>query len=143
MPPESVVDALRKVHRTLRPGGVLLDIHPITELSRLEVRTSSGVDRLGDLTWSSDFSRTISNAEQSLAALNREGVFLHERAEEFRIMRHFATVAEWQDFMAKETPYYVPLDETLAEAIHQVLSPGNADLTLSEPGRASKFIRSG
>ncbi len=69
------MDALRKVHRSLRPGGLLLDVHPQPKPSPIEVRTYARRTDLGQLEYSPDFIRTISSADEALASLDRGGTF--------------------------------------------------------------------
>ena len=141
MPSEGVVDALRKVHRSLRPGGLLLDIHPQPQPSPIEVRTGAGTTDLGHLEYSPDFIGTMSNADEAMASLNRDGTFRNEREEEFLLLYHFESLVEWQDNMAKEAEYYVPPDATMIEAISRGLATAGAEMVLREWIRASRFRR--
>ena len=143
MPAEGVVDALRKVHRSLRPGGLLLDVHPQTQPLPIEVRTGAGVTDLGQLEYSRGFIDTMSNAEAALASLDRDGTFRNEREEKFRLLHYFASLAEWQDYMAVEAPYYLPPDATMIESIGRELATAGAELVLRESVRASRFRRVG
>jgi hypothetical protein len=143
MPPEGVVDALRKVHRSLRPGGLLLDVRPQPQPSPFEVRTGAGATDLGQLEYSPDFIRTMSNADEALASLDRDGTFRKERKEEFLLLHHFESLAEWQEYMAKEAQYYVPPDATMIEAVGRGLETAGAELVLKEWVRANRSRRVG
>ena len=141
MPSEGVVDALRKVHRSLRPNGLLLDVHPQLQPSSIEVRKDAGTADLGQLEYSPGFIRTMSNADGALASLERDGSFRNEREVEFLLLRHFESLAEWQEYMAKEAQYYVSPDATVSEAIGQGLATAGSELVLRERARASRFRR--
>ncbi len=141
MPSEGVVDALRKVHRSLRPGGLLLDVHPQPKPSPIEVRTGAGTTDLGQLEYSPGFIGTMSNADEALASLDRDGTFRNEREVEFLLLHHFDSMAEWQDYMAKEAQYYLPPDAAMLETIAGGLASAGAELILSEWVRASRFRR--
>ena len=141
MPSEGVVDALRKVHRSLRPDGLLLDVHPQPQPSSIEVRTGAGTTDLGQLEYSPGFIRTISNADGALASLERAGTFRNEREVEFMLLRHFESLAEWREYMAKEVQYYVSPDATASEAISRGLATAGSELVIREWARASRFGR--
>ena len=143
MPPEGVVYALRKVHRSLRSGDLLLDVHPQPQPSPFEVRTGVGTTDLGQLEYSPDFIRTMSNADEALASLDRDGTFRKERQEEFLLLHHFESLAEWQDYMAKEAQYYVQPNATMIEAIGRELATAGAELVLKEWVRANRSRRVG
>lgn len=143
MPSEGVVDALKKVHRSLRPGGLLLDVHPQARLSPLELRTGAYATDLGHLEYGPDFIQTLSNSDEVLASLDQGGTFRNERDEEFLLLHHFESFAKWQEFMAQEAEYYVPPDSTMIEKIGQGLFLKGAELVLKEWVRASRFRRLG
>ena len=108
------------MHRSLRPGGVLLDVHPQPEPSPIEVRTGSGTTDWGQLEYSPDFIDTMSNADEALVSLDRDGTFTNERDVEFLLGHHFESLGEWEDYMAKEAEYYLPPDATMIEAIEML-----------------------
>ncbi len=137
------MDALRKVHRSLRPGGLLLDVHPQPQPSPFEVRTGAGATDLGQLEYSPDFIRTMSNADEALVSLDQDGTFRNEREEEFLLLHHFESLAEWQDYMAKEAQYYLTPDATMIETIGRGLATAGAELVLREWVRTSRFRRLG
>ena len=141
MPSEGVVDALRKVHRSLRRGGLLLDVRPQPQPSPIEVRTSAGTTDLGQLEDSPGFIRTRSNADRALVSLEADGTFKNEREVEFLLLRHFASLAEWRDYMAKEAQYYVSPDSAVSEAIARGLAAAGSELILREWVRAARFRR--
>ena len=90
------MDALRKRHRSLRPDGVLLDLHPEPRLNPVEVRTSGGTTRVGALEYSESFVENIAAANRSLAALEDEGAFVREQQTEFEVRNYLDSVAAWQ-----------------------------------------------
>ena len=143
MPSEGVVDALERVHRSLRPGGLLLDVHPQALPSPLELHTNAYATDLGHLEYGPDVIQTLSNSDEVLASLDQGGTFRNERDEEFLLLHHFESFAEWQDFMAQEAEYYVPPDSTMIEKIGQGLLLKGAELVLKEWVGASRFRRLG
>ena len=131
------------MHRSLRPGGVLLNVHPQPQPSPIQVRTDAGEEDLGQLEYSPDFIFTMSKADTALASLERDGTFRKERKGEFLLLHHFESLAEWKDYMVKEADYYVPPDATMIEAIGRGLATAGAELVLREWVLASRFRRSG
>ena len=87
------------MHRSLRPGGLLLDVHPQPQPSPIEIRTGAGTTDLGQLEDSPGLIGTMSNADEALASLDRDGTFRNEREEEFLLLHHFESLTEWQDYI--------------------------------------------
>ena len=142
MPTEGVVDALWKIHRSLGPGGLLLDVHPQPRPTRIEVRTSAGSASVGSLDYSSDLVQTISAANQALASLGREGAFVNEQNVEFEVLHHLDSIADWQTYMTTEAQYYVPPDRALIELIEGLLEGKRGEIILGEFVEATRFRRS-
>ena len=132
-----------KVHRSLRPGGLLLNVQPQPQPSPIEVRTGAGTTDLGQVVYSPGFIHTMSKADDALASLDRGGAFRNEREERFLLLHHFESLAEWQDYMAKDAEYYVPPDATMIETIGRALATPGSELVLREWVRASRFRRLG
>ena len=143
MPAEVVVDALRKLHRTLRPGGVLLDIHPRAMPSTIEVRGRDGPTPLGQIEFSPRFNTAISNAEQALASTEAEGLFAGEQQAEFPVLYHFDSALQWLDYLTSQAAYYVPPDEAVVEAVRGAMAMLDAEMLMSESVRATRFRRAG
>ena len=143
MPTEGVVDALRKLHRSLRPGGVLLDLHPEPRLNPLEVRTSAGTTRVGALAYSESFIQTIAAANRSLATLEDERAFVREQQTEFEVLIHMDSVAEWRTYLETQAQYYVPPDEGLLRSIDRGLDRGRGEIVMAEWIRGARFRRAG
>ena len=122
---------------------MLLDVHPQPKPSPIEVRTGPGTTDLGQLEYSPDFIDTMSNADEALVSLERHGTFSNEREENFLLAHHFESLAEWEDYMAKEAEYYLPPDTAMIETIGQQLSTAGTELVLMEWVRASRFRRVG
>lgn len=92
------MNVLRRVHRTLVPGGLLLDMHPVPPSARAESR---GVD-LGAFS-DREFFATVRATEAGLDQTVREGLFAAETELEFNFLERFETaeelleaVADWQ-----------------------------------------------
>jgi hypothetical protein len=140
MPEESVVDALNIIHRALRPGGVLLDIHPRAVPSPFEVRLDDGtVTSLGKSEYNDGFTATIAAAERALVQQQTEGRFTDEQHTEFTVLHHFTTPQRWQTYRAEEAKFYVPATDEVIAAVHEAMAPSGAVLIMGEAVRATRY----
>src|SRR6266851_5191250 len=76
---EDVVHVLHRVHRWLRPGGRVLDIHPEPEDARVEVSDGNRVTFVGPYARPAIYDN-IHRARDMLAGLVGEGLFAPERS---------------------------------------------------------------
>ena len=143
MPSEGVVDALWKVQRALRPGGVLLDVHPPPQTVHIEVRASTGFAPVGRLEYSSSFAQTIAADDEALASFHRQGGFLNEQKLDFARLHYLDSIADWETYMATWGQYFVPPDDPLIETIHGLFGSTEAPIILREWIRATRFRRAG
>ena len=75
--------ALRHVHRVLKPGGILVDMHPVTE-ERVESDGIVGVILEPD--W---ITVDLPNSEAALHETMREGLYALEAESEYDVLEHF------------------------------------------------------
>ena len=92
--------ALRRIHRTLVAGGLLVDVHPVPPGARVE----AAGELLGRLD-ETDFLATVRATEARLEELVAEGLFRHEKRVEFDWVERFdsgeealETVGEWEGY---------------------------------------------
>ena len=131
------------MHRSQRPGGLLLNVHPQPRPCPIEVQTGTGTSDIGQLVYTPAFTDTISKADEAFVSLDRDGIFRNERHEEFLLLHHFASLLEWQEYMAKEGHYYLPPAAAMSETINRRLAITGAELVLREWIQASRFRRLG
>ncbi len=143
MPAESVVDALRKVQRSLIPDGILLDCHPTPEAVHLEVVGSSGTTPVGRLDYSDDFARNIENAGRAYASLSAEGIFLRQGEARYSIKFRLTTFDEWEQYWAEESAYYVEPQSDLFPTLETLMAEPGAVLVLDIAAVANRFKRLG
>jgi hypothetical protein len=124
-----MVHALEKVHRLLRPGGILIDIHPDGAPPPIDVLIDGHATRVGYLQESSGFVEYY-QADDALAEIVRRGLFVLERAETFDFFTHVDTIAELSDYLAAEWSGAI-----LPEAV-----TWRADKLLSAPGKQKQVI---
>src|SRR5712691_3589950 len=81
MEPEGVVDALRRLHETLVPEGLVLDLRSVPPSPRVE----SDGETLGEIDYSAWFQRAERDAD-ALEAFVREGLLVAEQAVEHDVL---------------------------------------------------------
>jgi hypothetical protein len=110
------VNALRRIHRTLTPGGILLDIHPVPPEAAVEAQGTL-LGRLDE----TDFLSTVRATEDRLEETVLEGLFEHEAELEFDWIERYDTGAEALETVSEWEGYRVP--EALAERMRQATGP--------------------
>jgi hypothetical protein len=84
------VHALRHVHELVIPGGMLVDLHPVTEE---QVETGEGTV-IGILKEPDFVATDLPNAEARLQESIRDGLYVLEQETEFDFLQHFDSVEE-------------------------------------------------
>jgi len=102
---EGMVHALEEIQRLLRPGGSLIDIHPVPEAWLIKVYQGSRVLFAEPWRDHDDYDEDLRQAEDALADIVRRRLFVIERKGEFDFLTYGSSVAELLDFMAKANAY--------------------------------------
>ncbi|HYW86235.1 MAG TPA: hypothetical protein VFB50_00585 [Chloroflexota bacterium] len=135
------MDVLQRIHRWLRRGGLLLDLHPEPEQPPVEV-TLDGIRNvyLGLI----DTTALIGNIHGARAALRsvvEAGWFERERAVVFDFVSHFPGVDEWLQHREKRRSSSV-VDRAIIVSARSALSAvTSGDLQVSERVLATRFKR--
>ena len=88
-----MVHALEEIHRLLKPTGALIDIHPVSESSPIEIHQSGKIDRVGELSvrqWCTDFRQ----ADNALSEVVERGLFAVEHESIFDSLTYYTSAAE-------------------------------------------------
>jgi len=88
-----MVHALEEIHRLLKLNGALIDIHPVSEPSPIELHQAGKVDLVGLLSvrqWCFEFEQ----ADIALAEIIQRGLFTGERNALFDLPTHYTSAAE-------------------------------------------------
>lgn len=131
--------ALRRIHRSLRPEGVLLDLHPQPEHAGVEVWQGGRVERLGDVGQEEDI-RDILEARDRLDLVEGEGWYITERRRFFDLLSHFPSAEDWLQYQEREG-YTATVSEELLASANRLLATGNGEFVVREPIRASLLKR--
>jgi hypothetical protein len=91
-----MVDALRRAHRLLRPGGALIDVHPTRSQAAILVD-----DAVVGHVETADAPNRHAAADAALAAAVDEGLFAVERVLEFDFFTHAGSIDELRDYIVE------------------------------------------
>jgi hypothetical protein len=100
MPPERMVHALETVHSLIKPGGLLIDIHPGLEKALVEVR-ANGKDYFLDVVEETDDYVEYQQAGDALAQVVDRRFFTFEEAGKFLFIIHAESMEEMRVFLAE------------------------------------------
>ena len=109
-----MVHALDEARRVLAPGGMLVDLRPLTENFPVEISTarrSEGAGRLTDLPQGREDDEAANHAIDEAA---RRGWFTRVSEEKFPLFYYWDTPAEMQAFLEDEWDGFVSMDEPTA-----------------------------
>ncbi len=106
--------ALRHVHELLVPGGVLVDLHPVTE-QQIE-RNGEYIATLKEPEWVEDI---LPNAERRLQDAIADALYVLEDEVEYDFFQHFDTVEE----LVEEKGDLLAAQPGLVERIQRVGAP--------------------
>lgn len=140
MAPEGMVHALESIRDLLKPGGILVDIHPTGEPPRIEVQIGDQFHLAGLLQESDDFIEYF-QADQALQHAVHLGWFSLQASLEFT----FTTVAPDPEtlfaFLRAEWHDAVLLPEVTAQAQALFLAAGRPSQTLlNERVRIARYV---
>ncbi len=99
MPPERMVHALETVHSLIKPGGLLIDIHPGQDKAWVEVRVN-GKDYFLDVVEETDNYIEYRQANQALAEIVKRGFFNVEEPGKFIFIIHADSMNEMREFLS-------------------------------------------
>lgn len=135
-----MVHALREIHRSLRPRGVLLDIHPQMQHPSVEVHREGRAIAVGTIDWTED-NREIRGARTRLARLERDGLFRTKRRVRFDMLARFRSVDGWLRYRA-ERAYSSPVPADTVRRARREMARGGELVTRTHI-RGSRLRRLG
>jgi hypothetical protein len=139
MAAEGMVHALEITHSLLKPGGLLIDIHPTSQPPRLEVHLDGEVWLAGYVGDRDNFIDYI-QADQALLQVEARRLFHLERQKHFSFLHHADTIPEMLEYLAAEwsSAFFPP--ETLARAENLMGQPRQGvEIVIREPVRITRF----
>ena len=140
IPSEGVADALDQLHRSLRPNGVVLDVHPRPEHSRVEVWVDGKSTECGNLNESS-LIQSINATQLNLASAIWDGYLVHEETRHFEFLYHFDSVDACESYLAEEWRD-CEVDPALMSRARELLANKEGETVIREPMQAARLRRS-
>jgi hypothetical protein len=133
-----MVDALRRAHRYLAPGGSLIDLHPSAMPPAVEIGLADvgGVD-------SPDASRRHAAADAALAAVAADGLFAVQREISFDFYTYGDSIEELRDYVADEWRDSRIAADVVARARAALECAPGGTVRLRERVHAARYQRQG
>jgi hypothetical protein len=131
------VNVLHKVHRWLRPGGRMLDMHPEPEDARVEIRDGDRLTFVGPYVRPAIYQNILA-ARDALDGMVGEGLFAQERSATFEVAYHFDSVDAWLAYRV-ERGTSTELDPTLLARARRILGETAGELLIREQMRATRY----
>lgn len=129
--------ALRNIHSALRPGGLLLDIHPEPKHPWLVAQVDAQTIPVGQLDESFRIG-TVRFARAALQEVSDNGLFVLERETTFVFIYHFADVDAWLGHMAGHwASAGIPAD--MAKRARELLATGKGELRIPREIHAARL----
>jgi hypothetical protein len=122
-----MVHALDEIRRTLKLGGILIDLRPVEDNWQVEVASQQEVQVAGKLT---DVPIGIADDEAAFRAMREvesKGWFAKEREEEFAFFYYWDTPSEMKEFMDTEWEDFEKIEESVYRAAQSLWASANAD----------------
>jgi hypothetical protein len=125
-----MVHALNEIHRTLKPGGLLLDLRPLESRWPVEVATGSSMTEIGRLV---DLPIAIADEEAASRAVEEaesRGWFVNIKEQRFPFFYYWDTPSEMKEFMDVEWEGFEKLEEAVFADVKSAWAVANADARL-------------
>jgi hypothetical protein len=94
-----MVHVLETVHSLIKPGGLLIDIHPGLDKAWVEVRVN-GKDYFLDVVEETDNYIEYQQANEALTEIVKQGLFSVEAAGKFIFIIHASSMDEMREFLS-------------------------------------------
>jgi len=122
-----MVHALREIHRTLKPNGLLIDIRPVEDNWTVEIHSAADLKIAGRLT---DMPIGVADDAAAFAAMKdveSRGWFVREREEEFAFFYYWDTPSEMKEWIDEEWGDFEKIEEDVYRKTKALWASANAD----------------
>ena len=111
-----MVHALEEIHHLLKPTGALIDIHPVSESSPIEIHRRGRIDLAGYLSvrqWCIDFQQ----ADNALTEIVQRGLFAVEHEGVFDSLTYYDSAAEMRTSLKESIDKFARDAQLAGEAV--------------------------
>ncbi len=115
-----MVHALEHIRSLLKPGGVLIDIHPNEKQTPVVVRCGDALETVGLIHEDDDYAE-YRQANAALTDVLGRGLYTHERAGEFTFVTHAASIDDLRGYLAEEWKDAI-VDDTTERSARRLMS---------------------
>ena len=122
-----MVHALEEIRGVLVPGGILIDIRPLSDRWQIEVESGRGVKETGRL---DDFPEPLHAdraSNQAMSEVEARGWFKREQEESFPFFYAWDTPSEMEEFVSDDWSDFVGLNEDAKMRTRSVWASADAD----------------
>lgn len=135
-----MVHALEEIHRLLKPGSFLIDIHPVAEHSSVEIHQNGKIDLAGHLKvhqWCIDFEQ----ADEALTEIVQRGMFIVEQKGMFDTLTHYDSAEEMSVSIKESIQKYTRVAEPVEEEVQHVEAlASRADELMSAAAEGAELV---
>jgi SAM-dependent methyltransferase len=133
--------ALEKIHELLKPGGILLDIHPTSEPATLAVRLREQIIPAGWVNESDDYVE-YEWADEAVDRVVNNGLFALERRGTFEFVWHADSMVDLRAYLAEEWKD-ASIDDVTAMRTEELLKlpAHDKEILVSEAIRIARYRR--
>lgn len=122
-----MVHALDEIGRTLKPGGILIDLRPISSNWSMEVASSTGYQLAGSLDAVPEGLADDEAAFKAMREVESRGWYIKEKEEEFAFFYYWDTPSEMKDFIDTEWEDFETLGDNVFQKTKSLWVSANAD----------------
>ncbi len=122
-----MVHALGEIQRVLKPGGLLLDLRPLSDSWAVEVVSSAGWEATGRLTDQTTGLEDDEAANQAVAEAEARGWFIQQKSGEFPFFYYWDTPSEMKEYLEREWDGFEKMEDDLYRKTSAVWASSNAD----------------
>ncbi|MGE5642719.1 MAG: hypothetical protein ACM3Y8_06885 [Byssovorax cruenta] len=122
-----MVHALREIRRVLVPGGILIDLRPITDEWKVEVFSWRERSQIGHVTGMPIGLEDDSAANQAMKDVEANGWFKREDETFFPIHYVWDTASEMEEWIEDEWENVVEIEEDVKRRTRSAWALGDAD----------------
>jgi len=128
-----MVHALKEIRRVLVRDGVLVDLRPLADRTRVEVSSRRETLQVGLVTQQPEDLADDEAANQAIADAVEQGWFTPEQEESFAYSYYWDSPSEMQAYVDEEWANFLTIDDELWRKIRSMWAVADGDARLRLP----------